>query len=59
MTETVAIVVAVAVAVVGAAVAVLKVIAPKTATPKDDRALEILEGVQDIVEDVADGKDEA
>ena len=57
MTETVAIVVAVAVAVVGAAVAVLKVIAPNTETTKDDRALEILEGVQDIVEDVADGKD--
>ena len=57
MTETIAIVVAVAVAVVGAAVAVLKVIAPKTETEKDDRALDILENVQDIVEDVADGKD--
>ena len=44
------VIVAVAVVVVGAAVALLKIIAPKTKTVKDDKALEVLEKIEDIVD---------
>ena len=49
------VIVAVAVVVVGAAVALLRIIAPKTKTAKDDKALEVLEKIEDIV-DQRDGE---
>lgn len=50
MNETIALVIAVAAVVVGAAVAILKLVAPKTVTKKDDKALEILEKVEDVID---------
>jgi len=44
------IIVAVAAVVIGAAIGILKIVAPKTKTDKDDKALEILEKVEDVVD---------
>jgi len=49
MSEVLTIAVPVALVVLGAVIAVLKLVAPKTKTDKDDKALEVLEKVEDIV----------
>ena len=49
MNEVLAIAVPVALVVLGAVIAVLKIVSPKTKTDKDDKALDILEKVEDIV----------
>jgi len=49
MNEILTIAVPVALVVLGAVIAVLKIVAPKTETDKDDKALDILEKVEDIV----------
>lgn len=49
-TEIVAIATPVALVVLGAVIAILRIVAPKTETPKDDKALDILEKVEDIVD---------
>ena len=49
MNEILTIAVPVALVVLGATIAILRLIAPKTKTDKDDRALDALEKVQDIV----------
>jgi len=54
MNETIAIAVPVALIVLGAVIAVLRVVAPKTKTTKDDKALDLLEKVEDVVN--KDGK---
>jgi choline-glycine betaine transporter len=48
--KTAVIAVPVALIVLGAVIAILRVVAPKTETDKDDKALAILEKVEDIVE---------
>lgn len=50
MNEIIAIAVPVALVVLGAAIAILKIVAPKTETDKDDKALDILEKVEDVVD---------
>lgn len=49
MNEIIAIAVPVALVVLGATIAILKIVAPKTKTDKDDKALDILERVEDVV----------
>lgn len=55
MNDVLVIAVPVALVVLGAAIAILKIVAPKTKTEADDKALNILEKVEDVVEDVTDG----
>ena len=50
MNDIVVIAVPVALIVLGAVIAILRVVAPKTKTDKDDKALDILEKVEAIVE---------
>jgi hypothetical protein len=40
--------------VVGAVVALLRIIAPKTETTADDKALEVAEGVQNVINRVSE-----
>jgi hypothetical protein len=49
MNDIVIIAVPVALIVLGAVIAILRVVAPKTETDRDDKALDILEKVEDIV----------
>lgn len=49
MNDILVIAVPVALVVLGAAIAILRVVSPKTKTEKDDKALEVLEKVEDIV----------
>ena len=49
MNDILVIAVPVALVVLGAVIAVLRLVAPKTKTDKDDKALDILEKVEDIV----------
>jgi len=49
MNDILVIAVPVALVVLGAVIAVLRLVAPKTETDKDDKALDILEKVEDIV----------
>ncbi len=49
MNEIIAIAVPVALVVLGATIAILKIVAPRTKTEKDDKALDILEKVEDVV----------
>lgn len=50
MDLSIEVIVGIAVVVVGAAVAVLKIVAPKTKTLKDDKALDVLEKVEDLID---------
>jgi len=50
MNDILVIALPVALVVLGAVIAVLKLVAPKTETDKDDKALAILEKVEDLVD---------
>lgn len=50
MNEIIAIALPVSLIVLGAVIAILKIVAPKTKTDKDDKALDLLEKVEDVVD---------